>query len=196
MNRYSYCNNNPINYTDPTGHFWFIPALIAIAKAVAIGAAVSAAVGGVMGGLSATMSGTSFWAGVGSGMLSGAISGAVGGAAFGVGVVGVGGIFGVKAMSFWGTKLALGAFSGAFGGMANAGFNGASIGQGAMWGAATGVAFTGAAISPVGQAIGRGIGRTGFGRFLNGVNNWFGSSYNDFMNQVHGEACLVEPRNF
>lgn len=91
---------------------------------------------------------------------------------------------------FWGTKLALGAFSGAFGGMAGAGFSGASIGQGAMWGAATGAAFTGVAISPVGQAIGRGIGRTGFGRFLNSVNNWVGSSYNDFMNQVHGGEML------
>lgn len=74
--------------------------------------------------------------------------------------------------------------------MAGAGFSGASIGQGAMWGAATGAAFTGVAISPVGQAIGRGIGRTGFGRFLNSVNNWVGSSYNDFMNQVHGGEML------
>jgi RHS repeat-associated protein len=194
LNRYAYCRNNPLNYVDPSGHFWFIPAIIAIGKAIAVGAAIGSAIGGVIGGIGAAISGTSFWAGFGSGLLSGAISGAAGGAAWGVGAVGVGGIFGAKAMSFWGTKLALGAFSGASSGMAGAGFSGASISQGAMWGAVTGAAFTGVAISPVGQALGRGISKTGLGRFLNNVNSWVGSSYNDFIKSATPIASRINIR--
>ena len=45
-NRYSYVNNNPLKYVDPSGHFWFIPFLIAIAIGGAIGAVTSAIFGG------------------------------------------------------------------------------------------------------------------------------------------------------
>jgi len=30
FNRYSYCINNPLKYTDPDGHFWFIAIIVAI----------------------------------------------------------------------------------------------------------------------------------------------------------------------
>jgi len=189
LNRYSYCLNNPLKYIDPTGNFAFLAALIVIAKAAIVGAAIGAAVGATLGGINAAINGTSIWTGIGMGLCSGAISGAAAGAGFGAGAVGVGGLFGAKAMSFWGTKVALGALSGSMGGMANAAYSGTSIAQGAMWGAATGTVFTGVAISPVGRALGRGIGNTGVGRILNKANKWVGSSYDDFIAEVHGGSA-------
>ncbi|MEM5789372.1 MAG: RHS repeat-associated core domain-containing protein, partial [Syntrophobacteraceae bacterium] len=58
LNRYAYCRNNPLMYTDPTGHFWF-----AFFIGMAIGALMSGiqsdwnlqamAIGGLIGGVSA-----------------------------------------------------------------------------------------------------------------------------------------------
>lgn len=98
---YSYCGNNPINFTDPTGHF-----------ATLIGGLIGAAAGAIYGGVKAAMNGEDVGAAIASGAVTGAIvgaavgfaidtcgagtalSGTVIGAAFGVGVVAYGGYAG------------------------------------------------------------------------------------------------------
>ncbi|MFA5038840.1 MAG: RHS repeat-associated core domain-containing protein [Candidatus Omnitrophota bacterium] len=47
LNRYSYCRNNPVNYIDPTGHFWWFAALIFAAKAAAVVSIGTAIAGGI-----------------------------------------------------------------------------------------------------------------------------------------------------
>ncbi|MES2780088.1 MAG: FG-GAP-like repeat-containing protein [Bacteroidota bacterium] len=42
-NRYAYCWNNPLKYTDPSGDLLFLPVLVFVVKAAIVGAAISAA---------------------------------------------------------------------------------------------------------------------------------------------------------
>jgi RHS repeat-associated protein len=59
LNRYSYCVNNPVNYTDPSGHFLFLPARI------------GALIGGLIGGINAAINGGNFFEGFFGGALVG-----------------------------------------------------------------------------------------------------------------------------
>jgi RHS repeat-associated protein len=64
LNRYSYCDNNPLNYTDPSGHFaWFIGAII----------------GAIIGAVTAAVTGQNIWQGALSGAISGVIFNYIGG---------------------------------------------------------------------------------------------------------------------
>ena len=79
INLYTYCGNDPINYTDGSGHMpkW---AQWLIGGALIVGAiALTICTAGVGGALSIAMGG-GFWATVGSGALVGAVVGAASGA--------------------------------------------------------------------------------------------------------------------
>ncbi len=144
FNRYSYCLNNPLVYTDPSGEFVWMP--------VIIGAAIGATSGAFMAH-QAGAEGFLEWAGyIGAGALIGGLSG---GAASGVSALGA-------------APSIAGAAAGAVGG---AGFTGLStggldvtqwdmglVGRGALIGAASGL---------VGGAIGSAIGGPG-GAFAGG----------------------------
>ena len=108
FNRYSYCLNNPLRYTDPTGELAWIVAGAVIGGVInwgvhgfefnasglgyfGVGALAGAVGGGITGGISSTLAGGSFMAGAlgtsgaasSSGILAGMLSGAAGGAAGG-----------------------------------------------------------------------------------------------------------------
>ena len=66
LNLFAYCVNNPVMYSDVTGHF----AVLAIFATLLIGALV----GGVVGGITAEIIGQDFWSGFAGGAISGVIS--------------------------------------------------------------------------------------------------------------------------
>jgi hypothetical protein len=106
LNRYSYCRNNPLLYTDPTGHIFGIDD--AIIFGVLIGAALGASVSAITGG------------DIAMGALTGAISGGFFG---GAGVA----CRGLQAV----TQAGIHALAGAASGAINAGITGGDVLQGA-----------------------------------------------------------------
>jgi RHS repeat-associated protein len=114
LNRYAYVTNNPLKYTDPSGH--------ALHWAAAI--FISMLVGMVVGGVMAYLNGGS----VAKGMFYGAITGAISGAFFGVA-----GAVSAKATA---TQAAMAhVVAGAMSGAVNAAITGGDIGQGTLIGA-------------------------------------------------------------
>jgi RHS repeat-associated protein len=92
LNRYSYCRNNPIIYSDPSGHWFIIDDLIAAGIGALVGA-VSAAINGEdigQGALTGAISGALIYAG---GVLGGAAAGAINSSIQG-GDVGQGALYG------------------------------------------------------------------------------------------------------
>jgi len=126
LNRYSYSLNNPLNFTDPSGHD-----AVAVVTAIVIGMVV----GGVIGGAVAAATGGD----IGRGILCGAISGALVGAGIGLANFAVE-VSCVEAGSLTaaGITAAGGAIGGAAGGAASAAVSGGDIGTGALIGAITG----------------------------------------------------------
>jgi RHS repeat-associated protein len=111
-NRYAYCLNNPMLYTDPDGEFFLM--------AVFLGAMINTAVQGFSGNLGGQ---GSFWKAMGIGALSGAAGYGVG--AWAGGIIKVGGFAGGSVIG------AAGGAAGSFvGGAGNAWANGASFRDG------------------------------------------------------------------
>ncbi|MEN6440690.1 MAG: hypothetical protein ABFD97_19130, partial [Syntrophobacter sp.] len=107
LNRYAYCRNNPLIYTDPTGHFFIFDDLIEIG--ILIGAALGATISAIYGGNIAL----------------GALTGAISGAFFaGAGIIGAG----LDSVVQAGIHTAAGAMSGAI----NAGITGGNVLQSAV----------------------------------------------------------------
>jgi RHS repeat-associated protein len=106
LNLYAYCYNNPVNYTDSSGHMpdwtkWLIGGLVIAGLAIAtiatggaaggvagfilagalkgavIGAVSGALVSGVISGISSAIAGDGFWDGFTTGAASGFMSGAI-----------------------------------------------------------------------------------------------------------------------
>ncbi len=128
LNRYSYVNNNPLKYIDPSGHDFGLTAVII---GVVVGAAVGAAAAAAQGG------------NVGLGALTGAIGGLFGGlgawAGAAVGAAATGTAVGTGTGSLVGAVVG-GAVGGAAGGAINATITGGNIGLGAATGAISGAA--------------------------------------------------------
>jgi RHS repeat-associated protein len=144
-NRYSYANNNPMSYIDPSGEIaWFIP--------VIIGAVIGGTSGATIGHSKGAKGWDMFWH-VAGGATVGGLSG---GAATGVSALG--------GAAWW-----AGAAAGAVGG---AGFNGLSTGWDAaamLKGAGIG-AFSGFAGGGLGSAIGGGWGAVAGGAASSGLS--------------------------
>ena len=145
-NRYAYCYNNPLVYTDPSGEF-FIPMLI--------GAAISV----ITNGVTNVVNDRSFFDGAGTAALIGGIGGAF---SFGIGQA-------AQGMSGFGQVAFQTSAHGYLGGMMS-GLNGNSYGSGFLSGAFGSLAATGTGILL--QNAGKGtqaLGIVGSGAISGGV---------------------------
>lgn len=120
-NRYSYVLNNPLNATDPSGHFFVLFVAIMV-KVAAVEAAAAAFVIGFAAAAQAYASGASGWRAVGIGIMAGLTAG-VSGNAFGGYISGMaqGAIVGGISSAVAGGEFKDGAIGGAIGGLGGAG---------------------------------------------------------------------------
>jgi RHS repeat-associated protein len=162
LNRYTYVNNNPLKYTDPSGHIFGIDdIIIAIVIGAALGAATSAATGGDIG--------------------KGALSGAIGGIFGGLGGA-LGGVLGGSTGALAGAVV-----GGATGGAVSAAVTGGDVGMGALTGAIAGgigwgvgwansnyldKALSDFSVVTISGSLGGGIGAV-----LQGGDFWQGAAY-------------------
>ena len=172
FNRYTYVNNNPLKYTDPSGHELLTAIIIGVVVGAAIGGATAAATGG----------------NIGMGILTGAIGGLFGG----VGAWAGGAIGAAASGATTGAAVTAGSFAGAVaggaaGGAVSAAVTGGNIGMGALTGAVSGAigfgvswfnaeilkgALSDFAVASLGGGLGGGIGSE-----LQGGSFWEGAAY-------------------
>ncbi len=102
LNLYAYCNNDPVNYADPSGHFAISTFLICLG--------IGIVAGGALGAVSAAQQNTDVWRGI----LVGSLLGAIIGAGVGLALAGTaGGVAAKVGTSFIksGTKTFMGKFT-------------------------------------------------------------------------------------
>lgn len=172
FNRYTYANNNPVTFVDPTGNFaflaFFIAAVINIATAAAIGAAISIGIGAVTGNIRS-------WEDLGRF----AATGATAGATFATGAI----LLGPAASASFFGQLSLFTAAGAMSGGVDAELGGGSFGQGAKFGAILGAAGFGAGkiLGPVVRPLTNRLGQSRLGqafkRLVSPVENLLKTTY-------------------
>ena len=135
-NRYSYCLNNPLKYTDPDGEWIHI----------LVGAIIGSVVGTLTANIKSIENGDNFWKMQWKGLAAGIVGGAVGAATAATGGAAAAHFGATGFAAGAATGAATGAVGGALGGASNAWLNGANFRDGMMagmqglWaGAATGL---------------------------------------------------------
>ena len=163
LNRYTYCNNNPVNLVDPTGHSWknfwkaAVTAIVGTVLIIASGGTLAPVIGTYWAGVAtgamvgATIGGT-FAAATGGNIGMGILTGAVGGGVFaGIGPLAQGAFRGLatggigpmtSGSLYVAENFTAGFLGGAASGAAVAGVNGADVGQGALMGGAAAGGFS------------------------------------------------------
>jgi RHS repeat-associated protein len=133
LNRYAYCLNNPLIYTDPSGEFIesIIAAIVSIVTSEAFLTAAAYVVGGAaLGAATSAATGGNIW----QGALTGAISGAI---FFGAGEI-IGAAANVGQLTTVAERVAVHAVAGMFAGGINSAITGGNIGLGILTGGISG----------------------------------------------------------
>ena len=182
-NRYSYCLNNPLKYTDPDGEFWHI----------VIGALIGGFTNWASNGFKDGWEGFKYWGigalagGVGAGVGAG-ISSSLAGGSFGAGFLGSKAAMSSASSFISGAAIGGGAgFSGGFiTGLGNGFMNKESF-KGALWNGTKSGLIGGLSGAFLGGALG------GIDAYLNDRNFWNGKlpqSNNALENEIWGEISI------
>ena len=163
FNRYAYCLNNPLKYTDPDGEFPWVPMLI------------GAGIGVVTNGIDNVCNNQSFFQGAGKAALFGGLQGL---ASFGIGQVASG-------IASVGGRVAFQTLAhGTLGGVSTT-LNGGNFGTGFLSGAASSLVATGmGSLTQTTDKWGQAIGVIGGGAIAGGVSSSIcgGSFWDGFRN--------------
>ncbi len=160
LNRYSYVTNNPLRYTDPTGHFFGLDDLI-----------IGVVVGAIIGGTTAAITGGNVGKGILTGAITGGFMGAAGGAIASYTTATGQALSPVLQAGIYGTV-------GAAAGATNAAISGTNVGQAALWGGmfSAAASYVGTPnFQPFGDSAAGSIGNRLFNSGLTGAA--FGAAY-------------------